>query len=447
MGLTRHGYQQTYWLAISVVLGAIKVFILRDSQYDQEDTWWFSQHGTGNTWTFGQILPLALLAAPLLSVGDYFMSHTAESHDGPPRVCTGKYTVVSIAMAHTHGLPLCSYMPNDIECIPRTQTADTDDVAEPETSGAVYLGNIPSYPHALSFMVWNYVSVPVFILHYVTPDSRSTNTVANLARAFSLDAVLILPAIQMAWIVAGLWAAKVKARAIITDLSGTAIYTSFILALWFINSGPSSLDDAKFFASILPGIYTYLVAWWTLDLRLRGPGGRHFDAPRNKPRQYALQLGASAVFFAASVAVFKFWLPETIWINYRTRDIIALSWGVPVAVPCISMLARGAIVAAENRFGHGNTSLRILRWLLNATFHLGVPLSCFLVYSKDLDVIFNSGLLIIFPSGLPLVLAPFTVLSFISTIWCSWRMLRLSCRPRGTQGGGQSPSDQIDEIS
>lgn len=298
-------------------------------------------------------------------------------------------------------------------------------------------------------MIWNYIALPIYVLYMSSPQSYINNTVFELAKAFCLGAVLILPAMQMVWIVACLWAEKVKVMAITTQLSGAAVYTSFIFSLCCIDFAATSLVLAKWFTSMLLGVYIYCAGWLTLEFRLRHRWGIRFDARRDKPRQYVLQLGFSAIFFAASVTAFIFKRQDTPpGYNNVVAKNMSMSWGVPLVVPLVSMIVRGAFLAAENKLGRDNTPLRICRRFVHVVFHLGVPVACFFFYLRRLkEKEYMDAHYFPLPNGLSLIFAPFAVLSLISTVWCSWNMLRLSCRPRGVQGRGLAPADQIDRIS
>lgn len=54
------GFVQVYWLIISTIWGTIHIFQTRDSvEMDK------------NEWTFGQILPIVLLIAPLFALAEH----------------------------------------------------------------------------------------------------------------------------------------------------------------------------------------------------------------------------------------------------------------------------------------------------------------------------------------------------------------------------------------
>lgn len=57
--------KQVWWLVMTYVWGMVKLWILSD--------WGFSL-GEDQEWTFGQVLPLLLLAVPLITLLEVFYS-------------------------------------------------------------------------------------------------------------------------------------------------------------------------------------------------------------------------------------------------------------------------------------------------------------------------------------------------------------------------------------
>lgn len=65
---------QIVWLIYAMTWGSIHLFV----------SWTSTSDGSSNTWSFGQIMPLALLVAPLVSALEFFfpgLLHSDAAHN------------------------------------------------------------------------------------------------------------------------------------------------------------------------------------------------------------------------------------------------------------------------------------------------------------------------------------------------------------------------------
>ncbi|KAK4449659.1 hypothetical protein QBC34DRAFT_404587 [Podospora aff. communis PSN243] len=174
-------FAEVYWLIVSVSWGTKKLVATRK----------FSPGGE-SSWSFGQVLPLILLAAPLVS-----FLESLSGQEGDESGENGRY----YQRRRTNSI-------NEVEIIqvcpqPSTETAAVD--APPSARNAESLDEheqSPSFLGTLFLAVWFYVLITEYIM---------TNAPRDLTKVFSalvFELFVFQPAIQLSWPLWCLWIDK-----------------------------------------------------------------------------------------------------------------------------------------------------------------------------------------------------------------------------------------------
>ncbi|OCL05923.1 hypothetical protein AOQ84DRAFT_379101 [Glonium stellatum] len=101
---------EVLWLIFSILWGTLRLVVLRSSA-----------EGENNNWTFGQVLPLVSLAAPLVGVVEYFSPDSEISNDTSPPY-SHMQNIVTEAASSGEGAMRFTEIPN--ETIVSTEVRD-----------------------------------------------------------------------------------------------------------------------------------------------------------------------------------------------------------------------------------------------------------------------------------------------------------------------------------
>ncbi|KAJ3533844.1 hypothetical protein NM208_g7802 [Fusarium decemcellulare] len=186
--------------------------VRRDTRYTMGNP------GGENTWTFGQILPLALLAAPLLSVVEYFIEYKISLN-------TTKYPQVPQSIQMT--------------TLPGPNGCDTGNI-RPGTSSHSFVAYDSSYAGVIFLTAWYYGLVAGFIF------TNAPSNYATVMMVLSVEVLLFQPTIQISWLLWCLWLEKVQFRAtIVSSLRIPIFFALFFTSLHEFADGYATALEAR----------------------------------------------------------------------------------------------------------------------------------------------------------------------------------------------------------